>query len=349
MKSVFACKFVAGLVNVRIIEMKPKTNSAERMRRFRKKKHDEYPDYKSKESKRISALQKAKRSEMNKSELLLHKENNRRKVALCRARKQMEKGEKISVSTLCSSGKGFRSRQSLGKAVKKIAIALPYSPSKKADVVFQLASKIGFSIKKKKQEKSGNITSISTLTEDLKEKVKRFYYRPDIVYTAPGLRDEITVWTEAGKERMRKYYLNMHLKEAHAYFLEENPELKVGFSSFAMLRPANVVLLHNQPLDQCKCKVHENMRYKLQSLGIQVTKEQWDIILCNASGLEDSCWKGECDECKGGSKLKFSDKENNAEVTYHEWQDVTIQTCGKNRDKTYTSIENLLEQTTLVN
>ena len=61
--------------------------------------------------------------------------------------------------------------------------------------------------------------------------------------------------------------------------------------------------------------------------------------MCNASGLEDSCWKGECDECKGGSKLKFSDKENNAEVTYHEWQDVTIQNCGKNRDKTYTSIE----------
>ena len=37
-------------------------------------------------------------------------------------------------------------------------------------------------------------------------KVVDFYYRPDVIYTAPGLKDEITVWTE----KMRKYYLTMY-------------------------------------------------------------------------------------------------------------------------------------------
>ena len=86
---------------------------------------------------------------MNKSELLLHKENNQRKVALCKPGKKLEKGEKISVSTLCASGEGFKSRQSHGNAVKKAAIALPYSPSKKTNVVFQLASEIGLAVKKR--------------------------------------------------------------------------------------------------------------------------------------------------------------------------------------------------------
>ena len=200
MKSVFACKFVAGLVNVRIIEMKPKTSSAERMRRFRKKKHDEDPDYKSKESKRISTLQKAKRSEMNKSELLLHKENNRRKVALCRARKQMEKGEKISGSTLCSSGKGFTPKSwKSGKEGCNCSAIFTFQKSRRCvstsfgDWVFNL---------KKETREIRKYHQYIHLNRDLKEKVKRFYYRPDIVYTAPGLRDEITVWTEAGKERM---------------------------------------------------------------------------------------------------------------------------------------------------
>ena len=93
-------------------------------------------------------------------------------------------------------------------------------------------------------------------------------------------------------------YVYVHLKAMHACFLEENPELKIGFSSFAILRPANVVILYNKPLDQRKCKVYENMCYKLQSLGIQITKDQLENILCNTSDLEDSCWKGKCDECK---------------------------------------------------
>ena len=45
-----------------------------------------------------------------------------------------------------------------------------------------------------------------------------FYYRADIIYTAPGLKDEITVWTEKGNEKMRKYSLTMYLCEVHSMF-----------------------------------------------------------------------------------------------------------------------------------
>ena len=41
----------------------------------------------------------------------------------------------------------------------------------------------------------------------MKDKIVNFYYHSDIVYTAPGLKDEMTVWTETGKTKIRKYYL----------------------------------------------------------------------------------------------------------------------------------------------
>ena len=56
----------------------------------------------------------------------------------------------------------------------------------------------------------------------------------------------MTVWTEAGKTKMRKYYLTMYLQEVFAMFKEENQDCEIGFSS---LRPKNVLLLKNRPLD----------------------------------------------------------------------------------------------------
>jgi len=40
--------------------------------------------------------------------------------------------------------------------------------------------------------------------------VNEFYFRSDIVYTMPGKGDEMTVWDDNGKHKLRKYYLTMH-------------------------------------------------------------------------------------------------------------------------------------------
>ena len=74
-------------------------------------------------------------------------------------------------------------------------------------------------------------------------KVKEFFMRSDIVYTCPGIKDQVTVWDDDGnKTKLRKYYLLMHVKEVYALFKSEHPDIKIGFSKFAELRPKNVLL-----------------------------------------------------------------------------------------------------------
>ena len=87
---------------------------------------------------------------------------------------------------------------------------------------------------------------------EIKDRVINFYYHSDLVYTAKSLKEEITVWTETGKTKMRKYYLTMHLREVFAMFKGEDLDCEIEFSLFASLRSKNVLLSNNQLLDQCK-------------------------------------------------------------------------------------------------
>ena len=104
------------------------------------------------------------------------------------------------------------------------------------------------------------------------------------------MNDEITVWTKNGsKEKMRKYYLTMYLKEAHAIFTELYQESKISFSKFCSLKPKNVLLLKRQPLDQCKCETHENFRLKLAALDVNIDHHFWSGILCHSDDLTTEC------------------------------------------------------------
>ena len=57
----------------------------------------------------------------------------------------------------------------------------------------------------------------------MKYQVIDFYYLPDFIYTARSLKDEITVWTEKGKEKMR-LCLTMYLHEVYAMFKTVYPD-----------------------------------------------------------------------------------------------------------------------------
>ena len=62
---------------------------------------------------------------------------------------------------------------------------------------------------------------------------------------------------------------------------------KISFSKFCNLRPKNVLLLKNSPIDQCKCKLHENFRLKLKVLKI-IYGGEWrknNSCQCNNSNL----------------------------------------------------------------
>ena len=78
-----------------------------------------------------------------------------------------------------------------------------------------------------------------------------FFFEKDIAYTAPGLKDYVTVYEGGKKRQLQKHYLNMFLREAFSVFKARYPEISISFTAFCKLRPKNVLLLKNTPMDQC--------------------------------------------------------------------------------------------------
>ena len=183
----------------------PKTTSAEIMRKHSQNKANNDPEFKMKENKRISDLQRQQRASMSEEELSTLREKNRLKIQAWRVKNKAKEVLKVTPVTKI----GFKTPQGFGKAMKRLKSQLPKSPSKKLATVKGLVKEMGLELNTEiKAHKTGKNKGLS---KEIKDKVINFYYHSDIVYTAPGLKDEMTVWTEAGKTKMRKYYLTMYL------------------------------------------------------------------------------------------------------------------------------------------
>ena len=74
------------------------------------------------------------------------------------------------------------------------------------------------------------------------EKVIQFYKAQDISRELPGQRDCLSVRVGGVREVRQKRLLLLGLREAYASFKEDNPDCSIGFSTFATLRPKEVVL-----------------------------------------------------------------------------------------------------------
>ena len=288
------------------------------MRRFRKRKQEADPEYKRKESRRISILIKDKKrlaSPRKKKEL---DRKNREAVAKHRAKKKEQNQQMIQQDTRQTSSKGFKSPQSFGKAKKRLQDILPRSPTKRKQLIQGIADDESV-VLQRMMNKALNENDIGPV----EKLVKDFYLREDISYTAPGMKEEMTVWQGGMKLRLRKHYLMMYLKEAFATFKLENPGLEMCFSRFASLRPKNVLLVKDSPADQCKCSIHENFKLKLKGLSIQYENEGiWKEFLCENKNLMSACWKGECDKCRGGKLFenRMVGSEKGKSVSWRVWE-----------------------------
>ena len=60
----------------------------------------------------------------------------------------------------------------------------------------------------------------------------------------------------------------MYLREVYTRFTTVYPDSEIGFTTFTKLRPKNLLLLKDQPMDQCKCSLHENFYLKLEAFRI---------------------------------------------------------------------------------
>ena len=73
-------------------------------------------------------------------------------------------------------------------------------------------------------------------------KVVEFYKAQDISRELPGQRDCLSVRVGGVREVRQKRLLLLGLREAYAQFQEDHPTCSIGFSTFASLRPREVVL-----------------------------------------------------------------------------------------------------------
>ena len=207
--------------------------------------------------------------------------------------------------------------------MSRIREKLPDSPLKRQQTIQGIGAAFGFKLL---NSMNNNLHPNKGLSAEEKDTVVDFFFRTDIVYTSPGMKEEMTVWTDDGeKQRLRKYYLTMYLKEAHLLFTSTHPDIQVNYDKFIKLRPKNVLCLKDSPCDQCKCRIHENFCLKLKGLKVEYGEEFWNKYLCDNDNQthNSDCWLSMCGVCLGGKKLRQQcddDGSLGSETNWKEWK-----------------------------
>lgn len=110
-----------------------------------------------------------------------------------------------------------------------------------------------------------------TLNFETVDTVRNFYRNSEISVMMPGKKDLIKIKDGNGnKKEIQKRLLLGSLREIYANFKEEHPDLKIGFSRFASLRPPECVFVRSSGTHTvCVCTTHQNA--KLSILGTVFT------------------------------------------------------------------------------
>lgn len=161
----------------------------------------------------------------------------------------------------------------------------------------------------KPEPRVGVQLSVSTV-----QSVKEFYLNDKISRQLPGMRDVVIIKSDCGKEYLQKKLLLHTLKACYEQYKSQYPDMEIGFSKFAELKPPQCVY-PNTPgtLQTCMCILHSNAKL----LEEAVMKLQWDPevdlswlnyksllpnTMCKTSG--DKCHFGECEDCPDAEDLK---------------------------------------------
>jgi hypothetical protein len=192
----------------------------------------------------------------------------------------------------------YSTPQALGKAVGKVKSRLPNSPRKRKAVIKKLASSTGLHIsKRRKADLEGN----RRVSEATISKVQAFYVQDSVSRQAPGRRDFVTTWQNGKKEHLQKRHMMFSLKEAHALFQEEHPDVKIGLTKFSSFRPVNVLSCSETPRNVCLCQRHENIRLICDCLSKEIdsfpsyTGKFVDNFVCDSRS--EKCMLAKCSRC----------------------------------------------------
>ena len=105
------------------------------------------------------------------------------------------------------------------------------------------------------------------MSQKLKEEIIAFYEMDENSRMCPGMKETVTVRDKNGDSvKHQKRLVLSNLKELHASWKEASPSKKVGFSTFAALRPKWCVLAGSSGTHSvCVCKYHQNPKLMVEA------------------------------------------------------------------------------------
>lgn len=298
------------------------------------------PSAKERQAKRMAKL----RTDPDEYKLFLEKRRNRRKELRSKAKCQMSDSEwdehklkervrireyRAKPKTSSPQSIPYRSRQSLGKAVRRVKKSLPLSPTKQWAVVHAVAQQVGVTTEK---PSCSTTSSSPSLSSDTLSAVTAFYDSNDISWQAPGIKDRVILRETNGagvksKTTVQARYMMMSLREAYKKYLDSCPGVqKFGLSKFCSVRPKHVKLFEQLPHQVCLCTYHENVRLLLEALkphtGLH-TEFAGFIEQVTCDGTSKQCLLRECQSCVGKFS-QFSPQQQSVIVEYRQWQATAV-------------------------
>src|SRR5580693_3417938 len=159
------------------------------------------------------------------------------------------------------------------------------------------------------------------LSEETKTSVVDFYRNEDISTIIGGMKKTACIGNE---EYQPKRLLLFNINEALQLFHDENPTHRIGISSFAKLRPKDVILADEKAAHiTSQCHRCENMRLMLEvQEEIKSIEELMWWASCDKS--DEGCMTGSCQECKDLKQLRehllfIMSESQQANVSYKSW------------------------------
>ncbi|CAF3951677.1 unnamed protein product [Adineta steineri] len=283
--------------------------AAQRAKNYRyrlKQKTGKYNDFKRKDRER-KAKKRASMTVKEKEIVVKH-----HRIAQQRYREKLKQNNS-------NQPKSLYNKQTLAKAAKKVLRVLPTNPDKQHQILTRVGQNLGLFPKPTPHRQQASIPM------DVIQKVQDFYKNDNISWQAPGKRDYVTVRENGTRVKYQKRFLLFNIREVHQLFIQDNPGLSIGPSSFAKLRPKFVLSKNCLAHRVCVCITHENVSLLLEALSKEVPGLANNLntflskLVCDQH--EKSCMMSLCNTCRNKFTLnilnKVIDKKKNIE--WYQW------------------------------
>lgn len=172
------------------------------------------------------------------------------------------------------------------------------------------------------------------LPENTISVVHEFYNNDQYSRMMPGRKDCVSVNLDGKRTSMQKRLLLFDLRELYELFKKTEPTMKLGFSTFAKLRPKHCIFAGARGTHSvCVCTIHQNCKLILDAIEIQkLTRDEINPInnykdcikqiMCENSTPE--CHLDECSMCPGLKNLSsylltLLNHSNILQVEYSAW------------------------------